>query len=202
MSQGNVELVRQAFEGAGVRGLRETAETYWHAEVEYVQDLGFPASKYQGRDGVLRCFRNYLEALRSRGGSPNRGRACLRCRYAPGAVRSRAKRVEQRGSARPSMGLRRGGKGRARHLLPGVLRARGRTRSRGAAGVGETAAIRPLRQRSRFLTEADAACRMHAREAATRVFPKISGADCGSRAETVSFLGAGPRARLRTEADS
>src|SRR5215216_2379800 len=36
-------------------------------------------------------------------------------------------------------GLRRGGKGRARHLLPGVLRARASPRSRRAAGVGDVA---------------------------------------------------------------
>src|SRR5215216_6284362 len=64
MSQENVELVRQAFEGAGVRGLRETAETYWQAELEYVEDPGWPgASSHQGRDAVLRCFWNYLDAL-------------------------------------------------------------------------------------------------------------------------------------------
>ena len=64
MSQENVELVRQAFEGAGVRGLGETAETYWHAEVEYVENPGWPgASSYQGWDAVLRCVRNYLDAL-------------------------------------------------------------------------------------------------------------------------------------------
>ena len=64
MSQENVELVRQVFEGAGVRGLRETAETYWHPEFEYVEDPRWPgASSYKGREAVLRCFQNYFDAL-------------------------------------------------------------------------------------------------------------------------------------------
>jgi ketosteroid isomerase-like protein len=62
MSQEDVELVRRAFEGAGARGLEETAETYWHPEVEYVEDPRWPgASPYKGRGAVLRCFRAYLE---------------------------------------------------------------------------------------------------------------------------------------------
>ena len=61
MSQENVELVRKAF---GARGLQETAESYWHPQVEYVEDPRWPgASTYVGRDAVLRCFQNYLEAL-------------------------------------------------------------------------------------------------------------------------------------------
>ena len=64
MSQENVELVRNAFGGAGVRGLEETAETYWHPDIEYIEDPRWPgASRYQGRDAVLRCFHDYMEAL-------------------------------------------------------------------------------------------------------------------------------------------
>jgi ketosteroid isomerase-like protein len=64
MSQENVEIVRNAFEGAGVQGLRDTAETYWHPEVEYVEDPRWPgASRYKGRDAVLHCFQAYMEAL-------------------------------------------------------------------------------------------------------------------------------------------
>jgi ketosteroid isomerase-like protein len=64
MSQHDVEVVRRAFEGAGARGLEASAETYWHPEVEYVEDPRWPgASTYKGRDAVLRCFRGYMEAL-------------------------------------------------------------------------------------------------------------------------------------------
>ena len=64
MSQENVELVRKAFEGAGARGLEKTAKTYWHPEVEYVEDPRWPgASRYKGREAVLRCFQAYMEAL-------------------------------------------------------------------------------------------------------------------------------------------
>jgi len=64
MSQENVEIVRKAFEGAGKRGLRDTAETYWHPEIEYVEDPRWPgASRYKGRAAVLRFFQNYTEAL-------------------------------------------------------------------------------------------------------------------------------------------
>jgi ketosteroid isomerase-like protein len=63
MSQENVELVRRAFQ-TGERGLEETAEQYWHPEVEYVEDPRWPgASRYKGRDAVLRCFQNYTDAL-------------------------------------------------------------------------------------------------------------------------------------------
>lgn len=63
MSQENVELVRRAF-GAGAAALAETAETYWHPEVEYVEDPRWPgASSYKGREAVLRCFRGYMDAL-------------------------------------------------------------------------------------------------------------------------------------------
>ena len=64
MSQENVELVREAFDGAGARSLRVTAETYWHREVEYEEDPRWPgASRYRGRDAVLRCFEDYMQAL-------------------------------------------------------------------------------------------------------------------------------------------
>ena len=60
MSQENVELVRKAFEG----DLAETAETYWHPEIEYVEDPRLPGgSSYIGRDVVLRCWKGYLEVL-------------------------------------------------------------------------------------------------------------------------------------------
>ena len=63
MSQENVEIVRRAFDGAGT-GLRKAAETYWHPEVEYVEDPRWPgASTYRGRDAVVRCFESYMEAL-------------------------------------------------------------------------------------------------------------------------------------------
>jgi hypothetical protein len=35
MSQENVEVVRRAFETAAARGLRATAQIYWHPAVEY-----------------------------------------------------------------------------------------------------------------------------------------------------------------------
>ena len=64
MSQENVEIVRKAFGGANARGLREAAEVYWHADVEYVEDPRWPgASRYRGRDAVVRCFESYMEAL-------------------------------------------------------------------------------------------------------------------------------------------
>jgi len=64
MSQHDAEVVRRAFEGAGARGLDESAELYWHPEVEYVEDPRWPgASRYKGRDAVLRCFQAYMEAL-------------------------------------------------------------------------------------------------------------------------------------------
>ena len=64
MSEEAVEVVRNAFEGAGARGLQETAETYWHPEVEYEEDPRWPgASRYKGRDAVLRRFQTYMEAL-------------------------------------------------------------------------------------------------------------------------------------------
>jgi ketosteroid isomerase-like protein len=60
MSQENVEVVRKAFEGS----LQEAAAAYWHPQIEYVEDPRWPgASRYKGRDAVLRCFRNYMEAL-------------------------------------------------------------------------------------------------------------------------------------------
>ena len=64
MSQENLELVRNAFEATGVRGLEETAEAYWHPDIEYVEDPRWPgALRYQGRDAVLHCFPGYTEAL-------------------------------------------------------------------------------------------------------------------------------------------
>jgi ketosteroid isomerase-like protein len=63
MSQENVEIVRQAFE-AEVGALEETAEKYWHPEIEYVEDPRWPgASRYEGREQVLRCFQSYMDAL-------------------------------------------------------------------------------------------------------------------------------------------
>jgi ketosteroid isomerase-like protein len=64
MSQESVELVRKAFEG----GLAETAETYWHPQIEYVEDPRFPgASSYKGREAVLRCWQGYLDVLGDEG---------------------------------------------------------------------------------------------------------------------------------------
>src|SRR5215203_92887 len=64
MSREAAEVVRNAFEGGGARGLQQTAETYWHPEVEYEEDPRWPgASRYKGRDAVLRCFQAYMEAL-------------------------------------------------------------------------------------------------------------------------------------------
>jgi len=40
------------------------AESHWHPEIEYVEDPRWPeASRYRGRDSVLRCFLAYTEAL-------------------------------------------------------------------------------------------------------------------------------------------
>ena len=64
MSEENVELVRNAFEGAGTAGLVEMAQEYWHPEIVYVEDPRWPgASRYEGRGAVLRCFQAYMEAL-------------------------------------------------------------------------------------------------------------------------------------------
>lgn len=64
MSEENANLVRKAFEAAGTSGLRETAESYWHPDVEYVEDPRWPgAATYKGRDAVLQCFENYMDAL-------------------------------------------------------------------------------------------------------------------------------------------
>lgn len=63
MSQENVDLVRRAF-GAGLPSLEDTAQTCWHPDVEYVEDPRWPgASRYRGRDAVLRCFQSYMEVL-------------------------------------------------------------------------------------------------------------------------------------------
>lgn len=64
MSRDDAEIVRRAFDGMGARSLEETAETYWHPDVEYVEDPRWPgASRYQGRDAVLGCFEEYAEFL-------------------------------------------------------------------------------------------------------------------------------------------
>jgi ketosteroid isomerase-like protein len=64
MSQENVEVVHNVWGGAGVRTLEETAEAYWHPDIEYVEDPRWPgASTYRGRDSVLRCFQSYIETL-------------------------------------------------------------------------------------------------------------------------------------------
>jgi ketosteroid isomerase-like protein len=64
MSAENVEFIRRAFEEQGIRPLDETAEMFWHPDVEYVEDPRWPgASTYKGRDAVRRCFERYLEAL-------------------------------------------------------------------------------------------------------------------------------------------
>jgi hypothetical protein len=56
MSEENVEVVRCAFEAGG---LEETAGTYWHPEVEYVEDPRWPgASTYRGRGAEVRCFKS------------------------------------------------------------------------------------------------------------------------------------------------
>lgn len=62
MSEEDAELVRAAFETA--QDLEQAAQTYWHPEVEYVEDPRWPgASRYQGREAVLRCFQAYFEDL-------------------------------------------------------------------------------------------------------------------------------------------
>ena len=63
MSQKDVELVRRAW-GADGWGLEEVASTYWHPDVEYVEDPRWPgASRYRGRDAVLACFRAYQDTM-------------------------------------------------------------------------------------------------------------------------------------------
>jgi hypothetical protein len=64
MSEEDVELIRSAFGDAGVRDLAEVARTYWDPEIVYVEDPRWPgASRYEGREAVLRCFQSYVEAL-------------------------------------------------------------------------------------------------------------------------------------------
>src|SRR4029450_11842673 len=73
MSREAVEVVRNAFEGGSERGLQETAETYWHPEIEYEEDPRWPgASRYKGRDAVLRCFQAYMSRS-AQPGRPTRG---------------------------------------------------------------------------------------------------------------------------------
>jgi ketosteroid isomerase-like protein len=60
MAHVEAEFVRRAFEA----DLEEAAATYWHPEVEYVEDPRLPgASSYHGRELVLHCWRGYLEVL-------------------------------------------------------------------------------------------------------------------------------------------
>lgn len=65
MSQEDVEIVRRAFSaGSPAASIQATAEMYWHPEIEYIEDPRWPgASRYKGRDAVLRCWRDYSEAL-------------------------------------------------------------------------------------------------------------------------------------------
>ena len=64
MSQENVEVVRKAFDGAGARSIEQTAKTFWHPDITYVEDPRWPgASTYKGRDAALRCFKQYMESL-------------------------------------------------------------------------------------------------------------------------------------------
>ena len=64
MSQEDADLVRRAFDGTGTTRLQDIAQTYWDPEVEYVEDPRWPGSStYKGREAVVRCFENYLEAL-------------------------------------------------------------------------------------------------------------------------------------------
>ena len=66
MSEENVELVRAAFEAAS--SLEEAAQTYWHQDVEYVEDPRWPgAARYHGREEVLRCFEAYFDDLAGAG---------------------------------------------------------------------------------------------------------------------------------------
>jgi ketosteroid isomerase-like protein len=66
MSRENVEVVGRAFDPAAAADLQERAERYWHPTIEYVEDPRWPgASSYKGRDAVLRCWREYAEALGS-----------------------------------------------------------------------------------------------------------------------------------------
>ena len=45
-------------------GLAEGAERYWHPEIEYVEDPRWPgASRYRGRDAVVRCWQAYMQFL-------------------------------------------------------------------------------------------------------------------------------------------
>jgi ketosteroid isomerase-like protein len=64
MSEENVEVVQNVWGGSEGRTLEETAEAYWHPDIEYFEDPRWPgASKYRGRDSVLRCFQSYIETL-------------------------------------------------------------------------------------------------------------------------------------------
>lgn len=61
MSSADAGLVRRAFE---VGDLEETARTFWHPEIAYIEDSRLPgASSYQGRGAVLAVWRSYLEVL-------------------------------------------------------------------------------------------------------------------------------------------
>jgi|SRR5215211_985560 len=66
MSREAAEIVRSAFDATATRGLEESAERFWHPEIEYVEDPRWPgASSYKGRDAVLGCWRGYTETLGS-----------------------------------------------------------------------------------------------------------------------------------------
>ena len=64
MSEDALEIVRGAWSTDDGRTLEETAEAYWHPDIEYAEDPRWPgASTYRGRDAVVDCFRAYSEAL-------------------------------------------------------------------------------------------------------------------------------------------
>src|SRR5947208_17135606 len=64
MSREDAETVRRALSADEALGLEKRAEVYWHPEVEYVEDPRWPgASRYKGRDAVLRCYQGYLDTL-------------------------------------------------------------------------------------------------------------------------------------------
>ena len=60
MAEENIEIVRRAFEG----GLLEAAQSYWHPQIEYIEDPRFPgAGTYKGRDAVIQRWRSYLDVM-------------------------------------------------------------------------------------------------------------------------------------------
>jgi hypothetical protein len=113
-----------------VRSLRVTAETYWHPEVEYVEYPRWPgASRYRGRDAVLRCFQDHMQAL---------GRSCR------GSGRAQPRREDLDGAALgaavATLDVARAVLARGAVLAPSVPRLAGPSRPR-------TGALRPPRQR-------------------------------------------------------